>query len=368
MAVNSSTFNFKKRIPTAAILSLLLILAIELCSFSFIRTVKQTCKGGDLIKLDGDLFCGEFKQYSHEETYEIRQKYGTPSRESLTDLGKRGPYDLIVFGDSTGSTGWPEILQSSYSMRVANLTPKFYADGWPYEFVRLAKNYPKVNGKQKAIWLFSVLTEGRGESFLKSKSISVTMQNTQGEKKDHDRFPFPTVKLIKYFKLKKALSPDRLKLIKIQDRIELFYGTYSESSGADKKITRQNYAKLKSQLIEARYIAQQNDADLVFVAFPTKPQQYEWLINPQGERSLKSQRRNLHIVRHITRSLGIPFLDMESALKPLTIETYKKTGRLFWFQDDTHMNLEGAAYSAQIIAQFLTQIKEANHMPTRRLL
>ncbi len=353
--MNLSTFNFKKW-PKAFLITLVILLFIEGVSFILIKQIEEQSKGGDLIKMDPNFFCNNFKQYAQAP---IQIKYQSDPNKTWKEIGKEKPFDVIVFGSSVGDTGWPEMLKVDYNLNIANTTanPNYRAD-LPYSLINLLQHYKELNNSNKATLLFVHLTE-RGSYKIKPTSHNQNLfkQVQAPARNQSSKVLTPLAKLIDYSlnKLKVKQMP-QVGIITFNQRKDLFYLPDLEGLSMKVNYNNEERDKLVQQFENYKKIADQFNCNLAIVAFPTKAQLYEWQLKEKGIKNATSPRKNLKLLQYLAKENKIPFLNLEEKLAPISKELYLATKASFWGRSDTHMNQLGSYYTAKEIDQFIKEI------------
>jgi len=341
-----------KKLPIAGLAAICLITAVEIASATLISTIKSACLGGDMIRFDQSLFCENLHPFALRSTFLARAAMHQKNKK-FPDLIKEGPYDVVAFGDSTGTTGWLEKIAQRRGLKVANLT-RVEIGEWPAKFVEVARNANALSPKAGTIWLLTSLTERQNKTFVASEPFSDALRHDQQKSKKEDLLP--SARLMKYLDYRKESRA--------------FGGVAHFSLGAHEQLFLQldlnglhnqnaeNEAALLTQFVEAREIAARAGAQLIFVLFPTKAQQYEWLIKGEAGLNYASSRAHLNQIKRACEAAGIPVFDIEQMLLPLSKKTYEETGELLWFPDDTHMNETAADYVAKYLGEEIIKIHD----------
>lgn len=365
MAQILSTFNFKK-VPKVFLLVIAMILAVEFSCFVVIHLIKKDCGAhGDLIRADHSFFCENYRKFRRDEFHELAEAYESPKFKSLEDIRKQGPYDILIMGDSTGTTGWAELLKRNYGLKVLNLTTVSRSDGWPNAVIRVLRDYEKINGNRKALWIYTGLTERVTSTFLVNAGSEDFESILSGKKvkplKDAFKTDFANFlyssKLYNYHKSRAYLKSeyDAAVLLKnFDDRTEMFYMMDVDGYKNPVKLSKREFEKAHEQFRKIQSAVAEANGQLIFVATPTKPFQYAWLMDESQEAiERRRQEGNVAIIKQIAQEIGMPFLNMEEVLRPIAEQVYAESSELLWFSDDTHMSLKGATYSAEMIYAFL---------------
>lgn len=327
---------------------MMIFLAIETTSYAFMRIVEKSCQGADLIRYDKDFFCRNLKPLSFPETFRMRQKYDRLGKKSFQEMGKDGPFDVIVFGDSSGISGWPEILRDQYELRIVNVTSYRHQDEYPDAFLNVMRNYYELNQDHPAILLWTTITE-RGKKYTLPRSLWSVLYDKP--KWQFDFSFLPSIKLMNYLRYKIYRS-DYVEVIQLGKHRQMFLswdikGVAQTPAGQD---------VLTEQFKEAKAIAQEKGCRLGFVFIPTKVQLYPWLLKDKIK-NWDYEVRGLPYLMEAARKADIPVLDISKELLATAKEVYEKKGELLWFPDDSHMNLEGASYVAEAVYPFIQEIR-----------
>lgn len=348
------TFNFKK-LPKAATIAILFIALIEAGSWFSLRAISRISSGGDLVRMDSDFFNRNLSKYDTD--LKKNKQYVSETYNSWKECWADAPYDVIVAGDSTGNTGWAKMLQLDYGVKtlITTGTPSLN-NGIISAASLIIGNYKNKN--VKAILLEVGLTEREGYNYKNICNVRELIKKSKdkGISQDHS---FPSIRLSKYIaeKVKSMIDP-RVEIVDIKGKPELFYAMDIKGLAEDINYSVGEYSKFCEQLKQMKDIAAEKGLIYAIIAFPTKPQQYEWLLIKVGKLSSVSKRRNLNILKEACKRNNIPFLDIEEKLDPIAKQVFENTGKLLWYRCDTHMNELGAYYSANIINAFLSEIRK----------
>ena len=349
-----SSFN---KFPRAVLLAAAIIVSLEAAAWVILPAIEKSCMGGDLIKMDPDFLCRNFKKYATDAPRP--EKYMPVRYTSWRDMGRGNPYDLIIFGNSVGDSGWAEILRSDYGFRVCNTTSGIKFRGTlPDVFINIMGNYNKINDANRSVLLFVGIT-GRAPDRLHYRdnvrgAIEFLLKRGNG---GEWKIETPAMGIMEYAakKLWIKIRP-KVKIININGSGELFFIPDLEGLSIDYNYSPEEYSRLCAQFKEYKDIAAERGCVLAIVAFPTKAQQYEWLLVQNRQLRSASGRKNLEVLKEIAAKNNIPILDLEQKLDLIARETYLKTGRLLWSRCDTHLNELGNKYAAAIIKSFIEKI------------
>lgn len=329
------------------------VLIIELLASFLMAQFKKTGQGGDLIRMDHDLFNRNLSIYATPKT-DKKKRLRQPA--SLEEMLRNAPYDTIVFGTSVISTGWVDMLQSEYSLKSVdtsrhNIVRPDLVQG----LLDLVLAYPARDSHQPAILLYGDITERSGHHRKIKRYDLSTFSSFQ--KKQSKRLSFlPSEKVFNYISQKSKAK--RVKIVSLNGQDELFHGADVEGLKKDVVYSESELLKLTKFLERCKKLSAEHGFLFAIAAFPTKAQQYEWLLIENGILDSKSNRTNLNVLRRAANANGIPFIDIEEILDPIARDYYEKNGKLFWYRDDTHFNAEGNKHTARIIAEFLQSIKK----------
>ncbi|MBU0502977.1 MAG: hypothetical protein ABH882_04995 [Candidatus Omnitrophota bacterium] len=357
MAGNSFTFSFK-RLPKAATLAVFLIFLLELGSLGLLHIFKS-CRMGE-----GDLFIAEsifrhLKLNGLAVNTPFDKRYNFQMYSSVKEMARHGPYDIIVFGSSVGETGWVEMLKLDYGFKICKSVLNAPADYPLANSIPLIADYTQINKNKKAILLWADLTERKTRDFKNLGDLEEGIRAYRNAIFDfHKLLRTPMTKLFYYlgYQFENIYNP-LIKVINIGPRDELFYLPDLEGLYREVKFSHNEYLKLTWALKRIQEVAANNNCVLAMAAFPTKPQQYEWLINKSINSATVSMRVNLKTLQRAAEENNIPFLDLEAKLDPIARNIYLKENKLLWNRADSHMNQLGNRYTAQIIKSFIEGIK-----------
>jgi hypothetical protein len=272
-------------------------------------------------------------------------------------MGKRGPYDVIVFGTSVANMGWVEVMRQDLGVRACNTWPLLNQFAYKSAGTVILDNYDKINDHRRAILVYGDFFEwyNLGLSALEDNQISASSVSYNKE------IVTPLVKVVRraIHWLRVRISPQVI-VCNINGDDELFFASDLRSLSEKKEFSPENYADLVKKLIHFKDRAEKIDCRFVIVAFPSKAQQYEWLLRETGNIQGVSPRASSRTLRKAAAECGIPFLDLEEKLTPIAKEVYAKERRLLWWRDDTHMNGLGVKYVAAIVKEFIDTLDKQN--------
>ena len=352
---NLSISNFKI-LPKAALVALGMIFLLEVSAGLLMRMARLRCGGGDLVRVDTDFFCRNFRPLCDADPARD-PRWKSRTYRSWDEMAEDGPFDAVVSGTSVGSTGWVEMLQAE-GLKILNTTgnPEFRAF-LPMGVWNLLDHSAKLNTRPGALLLYCALTE-RGdmdfrippESFRK-KSIPAVHRAKEGPKFETHFGSFWTYTLKK---IELQHDPE-IKLIALEKGPEMLQTI--ALAGLRRKL---DYSLEDERLLEEQFGVYRDEAArrgfrFAFVAFPTKPQMYEWLLGSEYRGA--GRRPNLEAIQKACKKNGIPFLNVEKELARAAREHYSKDGTLLWLHCDTHMNDLGDRYTAGIVKKFIQDIQ-----------
>jgi hypothetical protein len=299
--------------------------------------------------MDSDFFNRNLKKYATDAPRS--DKYKSIKYRSYEEVGKDGPYDIIVVGSSVGNTGWVEMLRSDFGLKICNLT--YGREVGKNGFIKAINAHDKINGDRPAILLYVQLTERNG--YRLPHPLYNIQDYHEEEKKEPFKMKIPTVKLSNYIRQKRKAK--NVKILEIGGREELFYVPDLAGLKMEIQYTSDEYSKISQRCKYYQEIAAEKNWTFAFIAFPTKPQQYEWLLAGDHEAYAGSARTNLRTLESIFKENNVPFLNLEDKLDPIAKEIYSETGKLLWARADTHMLDFGSKYVAEIVKVFIDEIK-----------
>lgn len=348
-----------KKFPKAAAAAFLVIMLLEGSAWFVLSVIKQNCAERDLIRMDSDFLCRNLKKYK-TDVYERSEKYRPISYNSFEEIGASAPYDVIVCGTSVGNTGWVEMLRLDHGIKICSTTGLFLEDV-NNAFIKTISNYNKINSNNKSILLYVDLTERSGREFKIENNIKGKIKALQNEKsKKNEGIKTPIKTLIEYSNYKKQLAKNSgVEIININGEEELFYIPDLEGLSMNIQYDSDKYLKLSAQFSDFKDIAAEKGCIFAIAAFPTKSQQYEYILIGNKKLNTVSKRENLNILKKMAIRNNIPFLDLEEKLTPIAKDVYSKTGNLLWYKGDTHMNELGSRYTAVIIKEFIEEINKS---------
>lgn len=337
------------KLPRAAAAAVLFILFIEGGSWLSLKMFSGLSGNFDLVRMDSDFFNRNLRKY---DTDPPRKKISP--KNSWKQCWADGPYDAIAVGDSTGATGWVEMLRSDYGIKTLNLT-MVIDEGFVASASGLIGNYKSSNGNGKTV-LLAVGLIGRAGYYMYNGSGLI-----RESKKDYffKKRTWHSVRLYQYINAKmKYRDGSRVEVADINGRAELFYADDIKGLTDDVNFSVDEYSRLCGQLKRMKMIAAEKGCVYAIVAFPTKAQQYEWLLVKSGRLNTVSKRTSLNILKEACEVSDVPFLDIGERLDPIARQVFEDTGRLLWYKCDTHMNELGAFHSAMLVNEFLSEIRK----------
>ena len=191
------------------------------------------------------------------------------------------------------------------------------------------------------------MSENKGLGFKKVSTARL---------RDH----LPSLRLSFYFMSKYFF---RVEKIKLKGKDELFLND-DLNSIRGYEFPAAQYPLLKKAVLSMRDRIRNANAELVVVAFPTKAQQYQWLMR-SNEGNNEAIRPNIAVLNRLAQEMGISFIDMEKHLAPIARHIFETSQETLWFRDDTHMNWEGGKQSADILYEILKNHLEPSSPKTK---
>lgn len=349
-----SLSTFSSRIfRNAAVLAVLVIACLEAGAWLFLSFEKNRYReGGDLILLSDELL----KRASavSSEDMPTDRRYIIKGYTSLPEMAKNAPYDVIVAGSSMAEMGWVTMLRADYGIKSATSLLDGVEDGLFGKMVPVIENYTRINGKHRAVLLFCDLTERDNRSYSNLGGGSPFTEYRRRTLDLRKYFDTPVNRLIYYLgrRAENAMLPLARKIV-CGDSEEWFYLPDLRGLEQSRPFSEKERARLIAAVRAYRDEARKKGCELAVVAFPTKPQQYEWLINSWLGACRVSPRHNLRELERACRENGVPFLDLEARLDPIARRLYATSGKLLWDKTWTHMNGLANRYTAKIIRDFL---------------
>jgi len=340
---------------------------LEISSYFLLRSFEAAGRGGELIHLDSDLFNRNLRKYAEYKGGPFRSK---DRPDSFKTLWHNGPYNVIVFGSSVAHTGWVEILNSNEGIKSVNLLPKFFPftglDRSLSSILRAHKG--QIRQEPKTILLYADITERRGRAGrIKQYSAAALLDQPDYEKRiptAPEKLPqLNSAKVFRYLieKYKLRSKGNGVALIDIRGRTELFYGNDLKGLSMNVAYSEKEYLRLAEFLKDCKRLVAESGFVFAIAVFPTKAQQYEWLLPENQEDGKKSPRTNLNILKKAALENDIPFIDVEEMLDPFARKHFAETGTLLWNRADTHINRIGNQYTAQVMKSFILKITENNN-------
>jgi len=364
--VKKNLFTFSsKKLPWAAILTLLIVLSLELLSFGFIFLFKKRCAGGgDLVGLDHHPLCKNLHKYK-TYNYKVSDKYKQIQYESWGEMGEKAPYDFIVAGSSVCDTGWAEMIRLDHGHKLLNTTFKGsmrYSFSRPTGLAKVVSNIEKINGGNRATIVWADYIESSENNFKMPYDFEKELAIVQNMKIKKEPWLYSRiVKLVNYFrKTGKVSSKKHVEIIELKDRPQLFFLPYLDALRSPREYDEKHYKNLHSLFSQYMEVLNEKKLELAMVAIPTKAQLYQWLMPKGNELRERKPRTNYELLKRVTTELGIPLLNLEEKLYPVARKLYEEKGEFLWPKSDTHMNKLGNRYVAEIVKEWLSKL-EKNH-------
>lgn len=304
-------------------------------------------QGGGLIKTDPDILCRHYSKYA--ENIELPKEYNRKS--PLPDPKKS--YDLIVLGTSVTLTGWVQRLAVDYDLKVAYIRGRY-----PDVFIKLLNIYYSQTNKKKTMVFYADIYERRLYKMRTVKDIEKSIANFSG--KSGTKYKTYSTKLAEYLLMKAhtQVSP-QVTIVKVHNKDELFYTRDMEglsSSSSLNNYSENLYSVLSDNIGKFKEIMQQNNFDLHFVMFPTKAQQYEYILRQANAITGKTSRSHTETIQKVLDTHKINYLALEKPLRPFAKQNLEE-GNLLWWRADTHVNNRGDKIIAKIIAEYIQKIR-----------
>jgi hypothetical protein len=136
----------------------------------------------------------------------------------------------------------------------------------------------------------------------------------------------------------------------------LFFKTYADrvSRSADEVRHHPNFNHLKLTFTLMKQFAQNKHLRVVVAAVPSKEEVYSWVVKREPEWTSSKEPSGFSIVAHELCDLnGFKFFDLKPTLIEASEKTFKESGELLWWHDDTHWNGVGQRVAAGAIYQNL---------------
>ena len=355
MAGNSFISNFKK-LPRAAAIAVAVILCFEIGSWVLLQCLKPPAIDNDLIGFRG-FFVKPLTGISQDVPSDPR--YACRKYKTVNDMAKHGPYDVIVIGSSVAETGWVDMLRLDYGYAIGVSVLEAGFNHPLAKFIPVISDYPKINNNRKAVFLWVDLAERDSKNYKNMGDLSKELRDYgQRAISLQKLLVLPSKNLAFYFEHQiESMYKPLVKTITIDGRDELFY--MPDVNGLNKKVefSQTDRLKLSHALKSYKDAVAARGCVFAMAAFPTKPQQYEWLINREEGSNIIGRRDNLKALEMAAKENNIPFLDLENELGPIARKMYAQDKQLLWNRAQSHMNAISNRHVAQIMKSFLEKIQ-----------
>ena len=275
-------------------------------------------------------------------------------------MGGEGPFEIVAAGTSVAATGWVEMLKEK-NFKILNTTgnPDFRGS-LPAGVWNLLDHRAEIHARPGALLLYCALTE-RGDmdfrispEYFRKSEMPAARWAAKGPAFD-SRFAGFWIYALK--KLEFRRRPE-IRLLPLEKGPEMLQtAALTGLRREELQYSLEDQRILDEQFRVYREEVAQKGLRFAFIAFPTKPQMYEWLLGAPYRGS--GRRPNLEAIQKACEKNGIPFLDIEKELASAAHEHYAKDGSLLWQHCDTHMNEQGSRLTAEKVEKFIAGITQS---------
>lgn len=270
--------------------------------------------------------------------------------------------DLILLGDSYGvgvgttqDKTWGTLLAKNYNLKTYNLSVPSSPWGQLITF-RLEANKLKTHKNSLVLW---AIFTGNDLGGLYGEEIKHIKHNNRLERFSvahstfKNRSPFRLLqKKQQYREYHDQVKQQILAKEFGSNKKALFYLPYvGQANLSSSEILRHpNYEKLKSIFEEMEKLANSSSLNIAVVLLPTKSEVYSWILYDQAPWSLPTPPSDFsQTIKELSQAAGFSFLDLKPFMVKAAQETYAASGKLLWWNDDTHWNELGHKVAAETV-------------------
>lgn len=283
-------------------------------------------------------------------------------RNEQADLSR--PLDVIVLGDSFGAGAvsqeytWSSILARDYRLNTYNLSAPGSGPWQEYVNLRAECGRLRTGGNTVIVWqLFTGndLDDEYGPLDVSSLPWRGPARAWLGRVNSW-RARSPVRYLLGNLLRGRDPRADVIACDFPNGRKLLFYKPYTETSfrTPEQVAAHANFARLRETVGAMKKLAGECGAGLAVVLVPSKEEVYSWVWRGEPPWSSDAGPSGFSLV--LARACGeegIKFLDLKPELVAASRRAYEDSGRLFYWYDDTHMNVEGNVLAAHAIRREL---------------
>jgi hypothetical protein len=267
--------------------------------------------------------------------------------------------DLIVLGDSFGAgigtsqeRTFSTLLRERYGMPTYNLS----LPGSPWhEAATLAETLPRLHVRPGTVVLWMLFAGNDLDEPYPAESIEALPRRSGpgrwvvGVRNFRRRSPLG---LLLARRTRQAVG-EIITVRRLAGRPVVFYLPYADRAKRTMRdiVAHPNFAGFRSAFHAAIALTRRSGLRLAVVSVPSKEEIYRELLDglPGGP----DPSPFAHVLARASEEAGVPFLDLAPALRRAAQAEWRVSGRLLWWEDDTHWNDLGHAEVARLLHEWL---------------
>jgi hypothetical protein len=283
-------------------------------------------------------------------------------RNNSANWATERPLDLIVLGDSFCAAGgttqeqiMSNVLAKDHGLNVYNLSIGRHSPLQEYATLVLENNRLKEREGTTVLW---VLFTGNDldEPYYPDLETSSPPILSWRDRLASSYTSFRERSAVRQLMARSDLSTLLISRTAPDGRTILFFKPYLDraSRTVDQVRHHPNFAHLQTTFTLMRQFAQSKHLRVVVAVVPSKEEVYSWLVNREPEWTSPKEPSGFSVVAHEFCDLnGFKFFDLKPTFIEAAEKTFKESGELLWWRDDTHWNGVGQRVAADAIYEKL---------------
>jgi SGNH hydrolase-like domain, acetyltransferase AlgX len=278
-----------------------------------------------------------------------------PSTEGLT-------FDLILLGDSFCAVGGTtqaqtigSVLAKDHSLNVYNLSVGSHSPLQEYATLVLESGRLKKREGTTVLWVLFTGNDLDDSYFTDLETLSPPILSWRDQLAARYA-SFREGSAVRQLMGRADHSDLLLSRTAPDGRTLLFFKPYVDrtSRSVDEVRHHPNFDHFKTTFTLMRQLAQSEHLRVVVAVVPSKEEVYAWLLKRDPEWTSSKEPSGFSIVAHEFCDLnGFKFFDLKPTLIEASEKTFKESGELLWWRDDTHWNPVGQRVAADAIYENL---------------